>query len=437
MTVRHTLASLDDEQARDLLLQVARGQEEMRYRLSRMLELMLDALMGAEADEACGAAYMTRGEGRVNRRNGYRERGVDTPLGTLTVHVPKLREGYYSPEGIIGKGRRVDAAVAAAVVEMWVQGVSTRRVERVARELGVDRLGRSEVSRLAERLDAQVDEFRSRPLSGRRYCYLWLDATFVRCRGDGGASSAAAVTAIACDDDGRKRVVGFDVFDTESYAGWKSFLSSLRARGMDGVRLVVSDDHCGLRKAVAEEFQGAAWQRCMVHMMRDVLGVVPRQRRPRAAALVRLPFAMGSRAAADAAWTLAADELASTDPRAARTFTAARDECLAYMAFPKDHWLRIRTNNVQERENREIKRRTSSVGVFPSRDALQRLVGAVLMEADEEWSTDRRIWSPENTAHAWDAPDTHTPTAAELAAARAQARAAFDALDTPAQQEQE
>lgn len=142
----------------------------------------------------------------------------------------------------------------------------------------------------------------------------------------------------------------------------------------------------------------------MVHMMRDVLGVVPRQRRPRAAA--------------DAAWTLTADELASTDPRAARTFTTTRDECLAYMAFPKDHWLRIRTNNVQERENREIKRRTSSVGVFPSRDALQRLIGAVLMEADEEWSTDRRIWSLENTAHAWDAPDTHTPTAAELAAAR-------------------
>ncbi|MFC0124648.1 transposase, partial [Bifidobacterium apri] len=145
----------------------------------------------------------------------------------------------------------------------------------------------------------------------------------------------------------------------------------------------------------------------------------------------------GSRAAADAAWTLAADELASTDPRAARTFAAARDECLAYMAFPKDHWLRIRTNNVQERENREIKRRTSSVGVFPSRDALQRLVGAVLMEADEEWSTDRRIWSPENTSHAWDAPDTHTPTAAELAAARSQARAAFDALDTTTRQEQE
>lgn len=428
MAVRNTLASLDDGDLGDMLMSVVSGQEELRFRLARMLEGVLDALMGSEADGLCGAGYMTRGEGRADRRNGYRERGVDTPLGTLHVHVPKLRRGYCSPDGIIGRGRRADTAVAAAVVEMWVRGVSTRRVERVARELGVGRLGRPEVSRLARELDGQVAEFRSRPLSDRRHCYLWLDATFVKCRESGASTSAAAVTAIACGDDGRRRVVGFDVFDTESYAAWKSFPSSLRARGLDGVRLVVSDDHCGLRKAVAEEFQGASWQRCMVHMMRDALGVVPASRRKRATALPRLPFSMPDRASADEAWALAADALGATDPRAARTFRAARDECLAYMAFPEARWIRIRTDNVQERENRETKRRTSSVGVFPSQDALVRLAGAVLMEADEDRAAGKRMWGPESVARAWDAPAAHTPTGSELAAARSRARAAFDAL---------
>ena len=273
---------------------------------------------------------------------------MDTPLGTLTVHVPKLREGYYSPEGIIGKGRRVDAAVAAAVGELWVRGVSTRRVERVARELGRGPSG----------------PFRG-VASGR-----------VAGRAGRRAPVASPVgTPVLLSVAGR---------DVRALPGRRGRVERGRGR-RDRVRRRRQEAHGRVRRVRHRELRGLEVVPLVAARPRHGRGAAGRLRRPlRAAQGVAEEFQ-------DAAWTLAADELASTDPRAARTFTTARDECLAYMAFPKDHWLRIRTNNVQERENREIKRHTSSVGAFPSRDALQRLIGAVLMEADEEWSTDRRI----------------------------------------------
>ena len=243
----------------------------------RMLELLANAAMSAKADEACNAPYGERDEGRVNSRNGYRERGLSTAAGDVTLKIPKLRRGSFFPEDLIERYCRVDRALVAAVAEMYVMGISTRKVEAVAGELGVRSMSKSQVSRLCECLDAEVDAFRRQRFDGVRFAYLWLDATYVKCRVEGRSASQAVVTAIGLDDTGHKRFVGVDCVDTESHAGWKAFLSGLRARGVDGVRLVVSDAHEGLAKAIAETFQGAAWQRCVTHLMRNVAGRIHRK----------------------------------------------------------------------------------------------------------------------------------------------------------------
>lgn len=247
----------------------------------RMLELLANAAMSAKADEACNAPYGERDEGRVNSRNGYRERGLSTAAGDVTLKIPKLRRGSFFPEDLIERYCRVDRALVAAVAEMYVMGISTRKVEAVAGELGVRSMSKSQVSRLCECLDAEVDAFRRQRFDGVRFAYLWLDATYVKCRVEGRSASQAVVTAIGLDDTGHKRFVGVDCVDTESHAGWKAFLSGLRARGVDGVRLVVSDAHEGLAKAIAETFQGAAWQRCVTHLMRNVAGRIHRKDDPR------------------------------------------------------------------------------------------------------------------------------------------------------------
>ena len=235
----------------------------------RCLEILLNSLVSAKADEACGAPYGERSPGRTNSRNGYRERGLLTPAGDIRVRIPKLRTGTFFPEDLIERYCRADRALVAAVAEMYVLGISTRKVEEVAGALGVSSMSKSQVSRLCESLDSEVAAFRRQRFDGVRFAYLWLDATYVKCRVDGRSVSQAVVTAIGLDDTGHKRFLGVDCVDTESYDSWLGFLQGLRARGVHGVELVTSDAHTGLKRAISEVFQGAAWQRCVVHLIRS------------------------------------------------------------------------------------------------------------------------------------------------------------------------
>ena len=343
-----------------------------------LLEAALNEIMSEQADMAC--------EGGANSRNGYRERGLLTPAGKITLRIPKLRCGTYFPEGMLERYSRVDKAVAAAVAEMYANGVSTRKVERIAQKMGIDRLSSSQVSRICGRLDAEVAALRSREY-GIAMPYLFLDATYVKCRREGRVQSTAVVTAIAVGSDGVRRVVGLSAIDTETYAGWLGFCRDLRKRGVSGVKCVTSDAHEGLRRAIEECFPGAAWQRCIVHLERNVCSLLAAKRQRKAAGkIMRAVFTQDDPAMVRAAYHAAIDAIAGFSQAAAELLEDAECDALAYLAFPAEHRRRIRTNNVQERANREIKRRTRAVQVFPSIESMIRLVGAVMAELDEDWS---------------------------------------------------
>ena len=384
---------------------------------ARVLQAAANMLMSAEADAACGAALGERSESRVNSRNGHRRRSLKTPVGDLELEVPKLRRGAYCPSSILERWSRVDASLAALVVEAYADGVSTRDMALLAQSLGVASLSSSEVSRLASELDSQVEGLRSRDLGDQRYCYLWVDATYVRCGVGGRAVSQAVVTAIALGEDGRKRLVGLDCVDTESYAGWKAFLAGLRARGLSGLVLCVSDAHAGLVRALSEVFQGVAWQRCTVHLQRDASRAVGKKANERLVReLAKAAFAQGDALVARALYPRACDAIREAgEAAAADLLESARDDAQQYLSLPREHWRYVRTNNVQERANREIKRRYRSVQSFPSRESLLRLVGAVMLGEEDAWAQ-HRVFSPESAARAWARPE---PPAADGALARA------------------
>ena len=399
---------------------------------AQVLRLAIDALMAAEADALCGAPWGARSEARANSRNGYRTRSLKTSLGDVELDVPKLRRGTYYPESILTRWSRVEAGLAALVVEAYVNGVSTRDMSLLAQSLGVSSLSASEVSRLTAELDAQVDELRSRALDDQRYCYLWVDATYVKCRVGGRSVSQAVVTAIALGEDGRKRLVGLDCVDTESYDDWRAFLASVRARGLSGLVLCVSDDHGGLVRALREVFQGCAWQRCTVHLQRNLSAKVKAARNADLVReLAKAVFAEGDAMVCRAAYGRACDAIrAAGEAGCAELLEAARDDALQYLSLPGEHWRRVRTNNVQERANREIKRRYRSVQSFPSRESLMRLVGAVMLEEEDAW-THNRVFSPESTARAWERPEAPAPDGAlarAIAGAERAAKAMVDAI---------
>ncbi len=365
----------------------------------RMLEAVMNAAMDAEAQELCGAARGERSESRANSRNGYRPRTLKTAAGDLDLAIPKLRRGTYFPEGILGRYTRVEASMVALVREAFVAGVSTRKIERLAAALGVSSLSSSEVSRLCSELDAAAEAFRSRPVEGASP-YVWLDATHMKCQVEGRYVSQALVTAIGLDADGRKRFLGAECVDAESRESWKAFLEGLRARGLSGVRLVVSDAHAGLVAAVREVFCGCSWQRCVTHLQRDLQGHVrTRAGKAACAELVRLACSQPDLARARAVWEEAAPRVSALSAAAGEAFEAAREDALAFMAFPREHWPKIRTNNQQERANREIKRRYASVQAFPSRASMMRLTCAVLMGEEGRWQA-ARMFSPESLAKA-------------------------------------
>lgn len=358
------------------------GMVDIQSLLRLLAEQVVNAIMDEEADQLCG-------EG-ANSRNGYRNRTLETCVGTLNLRIPKLRTGSFFPEDVLERYQRVDRALVAAVAEMYATGTSTRKVQRIAEKMGIERLGRDRVSAIAATLDAEIADLAEGPLDARAIPYIWLDATYVKCRRGGRVASTAVVTAIGCDESGWRRVLGVSVVDTESYESWLGFLRKLRDRGATGTELVVSDAHGGLVRAIGEVFQGAAWQRCAVHLMRDCMREAGSwQLRRRVGRIVSSVFRAGDAATAVAMYHAACEMLEGCCPRAARVLEEAEPDALAYLDFPPSHWKRLRTNNVQERANREIKRRSRVVQVFPSESSLLRLVGAVMCDQAETWSGSR------------------------------------------------
>lgn len=366
----------------------------------RVLSLVMNAVMDEQAQLACGAARGERTRARTNSRNGYRPRTLKTATGDVELRIPKLREGSYFPEEMLTRWSRVDVSVAALVREMYVSGVSTRKVERVAARLGISSLSSSEVSRLCGELDAEVEALRGRDLSRTPCCYLWLDATYMSCREGSVVSSHAVVTAIGLGADGRKHVLGVEAMDTESEEGWNGFLAGLKARGLSGVRLVVSDAHAGLVAAIARQLQGCAWQRCVTHLQRNLQSAMagkPQASKECVAKLVHAACYESDPELSRAIWEEAAPWVVRASPRAAEIFSAAEDSALAFQAFPGAHWAKLRTNNVQERANREIKRRCRVVQSFPSVGSMLRLSAASILSEEGRWAT-QRVFSEESAA---------------------------------------
>jgi putative transposase len=358
--------------------------------LREMIALFANAMMSAQADHVCGAAYGERSDERVNRRNGYRSREWDTRAGTVELAIPKLREGSFFPDWLLTHRRRAEQALVTVVATAYLLGVSTRRVERLAEQLGVKSLSRSQVSEMAAHLDAQVSAFRERPLNTGPYTFVWVDALTVKVREDGRVVNVHALVATGVNADGHREILGLDVASAEDGAGWLAFLRGLVARGLSGVQLVISDAHAGLVAAIGSALPGAAWQRCRTHYLRNLLTKVPKSAQPHVATQVRTIFDQADAAAVHAQFDRVLEALEAKYPQAAEHLEAARDELLAFTAYPREIWRQIWSNNPQERLNKEIRRRTDVVGIFPGRESLIRLVGAVLAEQSDEWTEGRR-----------------------------------------------
>jgi putative transposase len=368
--------------------------------LRAMVQEFAEALMGAEVEALCGASYGERSPERVNRRNGYRERDWDTRVGSIELAVPKLREGSYFPDWLLQPRRRAEQAFVSVIADAYLAGVSTRRVEKLVQQLGVERLSKSQVSRLAKSLDEIVEDFRTRPLDGAPYAYLVLDALEVKCREGGRTVNVCVVHAVAVNREGFRESLGLDVVTSEDGAAWLAFLRSLLARGLSGVRLVTSDAHPGLVDAIQATLPGASWQRCRTHFMRNLLTRVPKSAQTFVATMVRTIFAQPDAETVREQHRRIVDQLETRFPEAAALLDQGGPDLLAFTAFPKENWRQLWSNNSLERLNREIRRRTDVVGIFPDRPSIIRLVGALLAEQHDEWAVVRRYMSAESIARA-------------------------------------
>jgi putative transposase len=385
--------------------------------LRAMVKEMAEALMGAEADAVCGAGWGERSPERVNRRNGYRERDWDTRVGSIELAVPKLREGSYFPDWLLQPRRRAEQAFVSVIADAYLAGVSTRRVEKLVQQLGVERMSKSQVSRLAKSLDQIVEDFRTRPLDGAPYAYVTLDALVVKCREGGRTVNACVVHAVGVNRDGFRESLGLDVVTSEDGAAWLAFLRSLVARGLAGVKLVTSDAHPGLVDAIAATLPGASWQRCRTHFMRNLLTRVPKSAQSFVATMVRTIFAQADADSVCEQHRRIVEQLEGRFPEAAALLDEAGPEILAFTAQPKEHWRQLWSNNSLERLNREIRRRTDVVGIFPDRPSIVRLVGALLAEQNDEWAVCRRYMSVESIAKALSASESADEEALAIPAA--------------------
>jgi transposase-like protein len=368
--------------------------------LREMVREFAQRLMAAEVDALAGASWGEVTPERVNHRNGYRQRPFDTRVGSIDLAIPKLRRGSYFPDWLLDPRRRAEKALVSVVAECYVRGVSTRRVDGLVKTLGIESLSKSQVSRMAAELDEVVTEFRNRPLDAGPYTYVWMDALTQKVREGGRIVNVAVVTATAVNAEGHREILGLDVITTEDGAGWLAFLRGLVARGLSGVSMVISDAHPGLVDAIAATLPGACWQRCRTHYMRNLLTKVPKAAQPVVATLVRTIFAQPDSASVWAQHGRVVEQLTEKFPDAATHLADAASDVLAFTAFPKEHWRQIWSNNPQERLNKELRRRTDVVGIFPHRDSVIRLVGAVLAEQHDEWAVARRYMSADSLAKA-------------------------------------
>jgi putative transposase len=367
-----------------------------------MLAFAAERMMEAEAEVAAGAAKGAREPLREAHRNGYRAREWDTRAGRIELAIPRLRKGSYFPS-FLEPRRTAEKALVAVIQEAYVHGVSTRSVDDLVKAMGAGGMSKSQVSRLCAEIDIRVNAFLSRPLEGA-WPYLWLDATYIKVREGGRIVSRAVIVAVAVNSDGKREVLGIATGPSEAETFWTDFLRSLADRGLRGIKLVIADDHKGLRAAARRVFN-AGLQRCRVHWMRNALAHAPAKQRAAVAAMLKTIFAQETKAEAAAQWNVVADALREKQPKLSAMMDASREDVLAYMDFPKDHWPQISSTNPLERLNKEIKRRSDVVGIFPNDAAIIRLVGALMLETNDEWAVARRYMSLETLARL-----THTDT---------------------------
>ena len=358
--------------------------------LRQMITTFVQALMGAEAEAVCGAEYGVRSQERTNTRNGYRHRDWDTRVGTIELAIPKLRSGSYFPDWLLEHRRRAEAALVSVVATSYLLGVSTRRMEKLVATLGIDRLSKSQVSVMAKELDAQVEAFRTRPLDAGPYTFLAADALVLKVREAKRTVNVHALLASAVNSDGHREILGLHVTSAEDGAGWLAFFRDLSARGLSGVKLVTSDAHRGLVEAIGATLPGAAWQRCRTHYAANLMSATPKTQWGWVKAMLHSVYDQPDTEAVHAQFDRVVDALQDKLPAVAEHLDTARTDILAFTEFPKELWRQIWSNNPQERLNREIRRRTDVVGIFPDRTSLIRLVGAVLAEQHDEWTEGRR-----------------------------------------------
>lgn len=374
-----------------------------------MLAFAAERLMEAEVEGAAGAAKGARSPLRTAQRNGYREREWDTRAGRIGLSIPKLRKGSYFPS-FLEPRRTAEKALVAVIQEAYVHGVSTRAVDDLVKAMGAGGVSKSQVSRLCAEIDERVQAFLNRPLEGA-WPYLWLGATYIRVREGGRIISRAVIVAVAVNGDGRREILGIAVGPSEAETFWISFLRSLADRGLRGVKLVVADDHKGLRAAASRVFN-ATHQRCRVHWMRNALAHAPAKNRGAVAAMLKTIFAQETKAEAEKQWQEVANVLRERNEGLALMMDASREDVLAYMDFPREHWSQIASTNPLERLNKEIKRRSNVIGIFPNDDAITRLVGALMLEQNDEWAVARRYMGLESLARIVDDHPVRLPAVA-------------------------
>ena len=374
-----------------------------------MIGFVAQRLMELDVDNRCGASHGERTEARTNSRNGYRDRAWDTRAGTVALRLPKLRAGSYFPP-FLEPRRTAEKALAAVVQEAYVQGISTRSVDDLVQAMGMSGISKSQVSRLCAEIDERVQTFLNRPIEGD-WPYLWIDATYLKVREAGRIVSVAAILAVGANTNGRREVLGLQVGASEAEPFWTEFLRTLTRRGLRGVKLVISDSHEGLKKAVRQVMH-AAWQRCRVHFMRNGLVHAPAGQRRLVSALIGTIFAQETESAARGQWRAVADQLRTRFPKISKLMDEAEEAVLAHMSFPREHWSKIHSTNPLERLNGEIKRRTHVVGIFPNEAAIYRLVGAMLLEQNDEWSLQRRYLTLETLTDLGENPNISLPAVA-------------------------
>ncbi|WP_040158461.1 IS256 family transposase [Mobilicoccus massiliensis] len=356
-----------------------------------LLQTMINALLSADADAVVGAEYGRPSPGRTAQRNGYRHRPLDTRVGTIDIAVPKLRKGTYFPEWLLERRKRAETALITVVADCYLAGVSTRRMDKLVKTLGIDSLSKSQVSRMAAELDEHVEEFRHRPLDAAGpFTFVAADALTMKLREGGRVVNAVVLLATGVNGDGHREVLGMRVATAETGSVWNEFFADLVARGLTGVRLVTSDAHQGLVEAIAANLPGASWQRCRTHYAANLMSVTPKSMWPAVKAMLHSVYDQPDRPAVHAQFDRLLDYVEGKLPEVHDHLDGARADILAFTGFPKDVWTQIWSNNPAERLNREIRRRTDAVGIFPTRDAIVRLVGAVLAEQTDEWAEGRR-----------------------------------------------